>query len=424
MWASAAAAAAPARVTQSPSVSRDEAIRQLDTVRESIDRTLSLIKDGRDDQAFDEAKAGYLSHFEYVEIPLRVVDPQLTSDAETKFAEIRGLISSGASTAEIRSNIVELRGLIDDAERHLTDTGLGAPAVVFGQSFLIIFREGLEAVLLVSVLLGYLEAAKATQYRRPILWGMGVAALATVATFFVLRTALSALPVGREVLEAITALLAVAVLFYVSFWLIARLEQKRWLEFLRARVWSAVSVGSTMALVLVGFTAVYREGFETALFYQALLSFGPGLGVWVAAGLVAGIVALAVVSYVIFRLGRRIPLKAFLSTAVVLLMATSVAFLGNAVRSLQEADVIALHRWPDWPRAPIFLSQSLGYWPSRETITAQLALITVYAVGALYMFVLRPQLRRSTPTPAGGADEGAAGVPADADSAVSVGSRS
>ena len=77
-----------------PVVSRDEAIRQLDTVRDSIDRTLALIKDGRDDQAFEEAKAGYLSHFEYVEIPLRVADPQLTSDAETKFAEIRGLITS------------------------------------------------------------------------------------------------------------------------------------------------------------------------------------------------------------------------------------------------------------------------------------------------------------------------------------------
>ena len=157
----------------------------------------------------------------------------------------------------------------------------------------------------------------------------------------------TALPVGREVLEAITALLAVAVLFYVSFWLIARLEQKRWLEFLRARVWSAVSVGSTAALVLVGFTAVYREGFETALFYQALLSFGSGprrVGRW--PGSSPGIVALAVVSWVIFRLGRAVPLKTFLSAAVVLLMATSVAFLGNAVRSLQEADVIALHRWP------------------------------------------------------------------------------
>jgi high-affinity iron transporter len=398
LWSTSAQAAT--RPAQSGSVSKDEAIRQLDVVRESIDRTLALSKAGQSEKAFAEAKAGYLSHFEYVEIPLRVVAPQLTSDAETKFAEIRGLISTGAPEGEIRSNIIDLRGLIDDAERHLTDTGIGAPAVVFGQSFLIIFREGLEAVLLVSVLLGYLEAAKATQYRRPIVWGMGVAALATLATFFLLRTVLDALPVGREVLEAITALLAVAVLFYVSFWLIARLEQKRWLEFLRARVWAAVSVGSTAALMLVGFTAVYREGFETALFYQALLSFGPGLGMWVAAGLGVGIVALAIVAWAIFRLGRRVPLKAFLSTAVILLMATSVAFLGNAIRSLQEADVIALHRWPDWPRAPIFLSQSLGYWPSRETISAQLALITVYLIGALYVFVIRPWMRPAAPAPA------------------------
>jgi high-affinity iron transporter len=225
--------------------------------------------------------------------------------------------------------------------------------------------------------------------------GMAAAAVATVVTFFVLRTVLAALPFGREVLEAITALIAVVVLFYVSFWLVARLEQKRWLEFLRARVWSAVSVGSTAALVLVGFTAVYREGFETALFYQALLSFGSGIGAWVGAGLAAGVVALAGVSWLIFRLGRQVPVKAFLSAAVILLMATSVAFLGNAVRSLQEADIVGLHRWPDWPRSPIFLSQSLGYWPSRETITAQAALTAVYVLGALYAFVLRPRLRRS-----------------------------
>ena len=84
------------------------------------------------------------------------------------------------------------------------------------------------------------------------------------------------LPFGREVLEAIVGLLAVAMLFYVSFWLIARLEQRRWMEFLQARVWTAVSVGSAASLALIGFTAVYREGFETVLFYQALLSFGDG----------------------------------------------------------------------------------------------------------------------------------------------------
>ncbi|MGH9163920.1 MAG: FTR1 family iron permease [Acidimicrobiales bacterium] len=390
-------APAGAQVGAAPAVSRDEAIRQLDIVRRSIDRTLALIKDGQEDQAFDEAKSGYLSHFEFVEVPLRVADAELTSDAETQFAEIRGLIRSSAPTGEVRSAIVELRRMVDDAERNLTDTGVGAPAVVTGQSFLIIFREGLEAVLLVSVLLGYLEAAKATQYRRPILLGIAAAGVATVVAFVALRTVLTALPLARELLEAFTALLAVAVLFYVSFWLIARLEQKRWLEFLRARVWTAVSVGSTTALMLVGFTAVFREGFETALFYQALLSFGPGLGGYVAAGLAAGLVALAAVSWVIFRLGRRVPIKAFLSTAVVVLMATSVAFLGNAVRALQEADVIGLHRWADWPRAPIFLAQALGYWPSRETLAAQGGLAAVYLAGAVYMFVVRPRLRRSAP---------------------------
>ncbi|HEX2383792.1 MAG TPA: hypothetical protein VHI95_14210, partial [Acidimicrobiales bacterium] len=122
----------PASAQQSTDVSRAEAIRQLDVVRRSIDRTLELIKQGQAEQAFDEAKTGYLSHFELVEVPLRIVNPALTSDAETKFAEIRGLITDDAPVDEIRSNVVELRGLIDDAERQLTDEGFSAPAVVFG----------------------------------------------------------------------------------------------------------------------------------------------------------------------------------------------------------------------------------------------------------------------------------------------------
>ncbi len=380
--------------TGTSSISREQAVEQLSVVRESIDETLALSKSGQSDAAFEAAKDGYLSHFEGVEIPLRVVAPDLTSDAETKFAEIRGLITSGAPTEEIRTSIIELRRLIDDAERELTDTGIGAPAVAATQSFIIIFREGLEAVLLVSVLLGYLEVAKAGRYRKPILWGMVAGVGATIVTFFLLRTVLGAIPLGREILEAVTAIVAVVMLFYVSFWLIARLEQKRWMEFLRARVWSAVAMGSTAALVLVGFTAIYREGFETALFYQALLSFGTGLGVWVALGFVLGVIALGVVAWLIFKLGRRIPIKAFLGVAVVLLMATSVALLGNAVRALQEADVIGLHRLSGWPKAPIFLAQTLGYWPSRETILAQVALTAVYVLGALYVFVLRPRMRR------------------------------
>jgi high-affinity iron transporter len=399
-WLGASGAAAAPQVsiqqvtTSQQSISRAEAIRQLGVVRASIDQTLELVKQGKVDEAYAQAKTGYLDHFEYVELPLRVVAPDLTADAETKFAEIRGLIQDRAPVDVVRTNIIELRRLIDDTERRLTDTGFDAAAVVAGQSFLIIFREGLEAVLLLTALLGYLEATKATQYRKPITWGVIIGLAATALTYLVLRSILAVLPVGRDVLEAAVATAAVAVLLYISFWLIARLEHRRWMEFLRSRLFNAVSIGSTTALVLVGFTAMYREGLETALLYQALVEFGEGLGWWIILGLAVGLIALAVVSYLIFRLGRRLPIKTFLVCAVLLLMATSVAFLGNAVRSLQTADLVSLTPIDGLPHAPIFLSQALGYWPSVQTLASQAVLVAVYLLGATWLLMVRPRRRR------------------------------
>ena len=219
--------------------------------------------------------------------------------------------------------------------------------------------------------------------------------MATVASVFLVDQLFSILPFRREVLEAITALLAVAVLFYVSFWLIARLEQRRWLEFLRARIWTAVSAGSAISLVLIGFTAVYREGFESLLFFQALTSFGTGLGAWVAIGAAAGAIVLGVIATLIFKYGRKLPIKTFLTIAVAFVMATSVAFLGNAVSALQIADVISFTRLESWPHLPIFLAQATGYTPTQETIIAQAALITVYLAGAIWVFVIRPARQRS-----------------------------
>ena len=188
---------------------KDSAIEELHTVRDSIDETLGLLKEGKRDEALAVARSGYLDHFEIVEIPLRAAAPELTLTAEEKFAEIRSSIKVEAPTDEIRTQIVELRGLVDDAERQLTAKGLGAPSLAFGQAFLIMFREGLEAVLLLSALLGYLEATKNTQYRRHILIGVGGAFLATIGTFFAVDAVFAVLPFGREVLEAIVALIAV-----------------------------------------------------------------------------------------------------------------------------------------------------------------------------------------------------------------------
>jgi len=101
-----------------------------------------------------------------------------------------------------------------------------------------------------------------------------------------------------------------------------------------------------------------------------------------------------VVSYLIFRLGRRLPIKTFLVCAVLLLMATSVAFLGNAVRSLQTADLVGLTPIDGLPHAPIFLSQALGYWPSVETLASQGVLVAVYLLGATWLLMVRPRRTR------------------------------
>jgi high-affinity iron transporter len=373
------------------SVSRDQAIDQLRTTSVSIDESLALMKAGKRTEAFEISKAGYLKHFELVEIPLRAANPGLTLKAEEKFAEIRALIRMDAPTDEVRDKVIELRGLVSDAERQLTSKGIAAPSVVFGQAFIITLREGLEAVLLLAILFGFLESSKNGQYRKYIAYGVGAAAVATIASVFLIDELFSILPFGREVLEAITALLAVVVLFYVSFWLIARLEQRRWLEFLKARIWTAVSAGSAVSLVLIGFTSVYREGFESVLFFQALTSFGEGLGLWVALGALSGGIALAVIATAIFKYGRKLPIKTFLTTAVLFVMATSVAFLGNAVGALQVADVISFTRLESWPHLPIFLAQATGYSPTRETVIAQAALASVYILGAVWVFGIRPR---------------------------------
>jgi high-affinity iron transporter len=155
--------------------------------------------------------------------------------------------------------------------------------------------------------------------------------------------------------------------------------------------------------MLIGFTAVYREGFETVLFYEALFSFGKGLAGWIMLGFGLGIVALGAVTVAIFKLGRRLPVKTFLSFAVLLLMATSIAFLGNAVYELQQADVVGYHPLVGWTRLPIYLAQATGYYPTRETVFAQVGLLAVYLIGALWMFVARPmtQRRRGPSAPAG-----------------------
>jgi high-affinity iron transporter len=369
-------------------VDSKEAILELDRARALLDETLRLQRQGRTDAAYTAARNAYLDHFELVEFPLRVRDEALTLDLEEKFADLRNAIQSGGSSGEIRAHVADLRSGLDLAERALSRPGLGAPLIAFVFSFVTLFREGLEAVLVVAAILGFLASTRNQRYQGAVLRGVGLAGVATVITFVLASVVISIAPVQREVLEAATTIFAVAVLFYISFWLFQRLEHRRWMEFLSARVWASTATGSGLALTGVGFTAVFREGFETVLFYRALLFVTGGLEGWVAAGAATAAVVLVGIGFAIFRAGRRIPARRFLAVAVTLIMALSVAFLGNAVRGLQEAALLATTTLHSAPRLPIFLADLTGYHPTAQGVVAQASLAVVYVLGGVWMIAV------------------------------------
>jgi high-affinity iron transporter len=375
-------------------VSLHEAIDELEIARRLVDESVQLYEGGRAEDAYVAARNSYLDHFEYVEIPLRVRDEGLTLAVEEDYASLRNLIEAGAPLNDVEAVSAEVHRGLNEVERTLSEPGLAAPVIALTYAFTILFREGLEAVLIVAAVLAYLEASRNTQYRSPVIKGVLAAVAATVVLFVISSLFLELAPVQRELLEAGTAVLAVAVLFYVSFWLITRLEHRRWMEFVKAKVWAAATTGSTLALAGVGFTAVFREGFETVLFYQALLAFSKGLMGYVALGAAGGVLGLGVVGWIVFRAGRRIPVKAFLTTAVALVMVVSVAFAGNAVRGFQEAALVPVTYFESLPRLPIFLSHLTGWYPTRETILSQGALALIYALGAIWTFVVLPRRER------------------------------
>ncbi len=361
--------------------------------RALLAESLAAFKAGDRDRAYDLSREAYLDHFEFVEIPLRLRNPNLVLDTEFKFAELRNDIRSGAPLSEIRSETADVRAALVDVDRELASKGVAAPLVAFGFSFSILFREGVEAVLLIAILLGSLQAGSAANYKRPLALGVAAAVAATAVVWLLATLVIDIAPLNRELLEAVTALVAVVVLVVVSFWLVSRLEHRRRMEFMRARVASAMAAGTTAAFVGLGFTAVFREGFETVLFYQALALFAQGLILWVVLGAVVAAIALGGVGYAILGLGKRLPLKPMLLTGASVLLLLSVAFVGNAVRSLQSADLIAATP-VSWPRLPVFLAELTGIHPTSQGLIVQGILLALFVLGAVYTFAWQPARRR------------------------------
>jgi high-affinity iron transporter len=367
----------------------------IDRIRMQLDETLRLHKEGNYDGALLTSRSAYLDSYESVEIPLRPIDPDFTLEMEIKFAELRNLIQAHAPYEQVESKVVEIRRGLDESERLVSGTGILAPTIAFSTSFSIIFREGLESALIIGAILTYLEASRNNRFNKHVYYGIVIAIGATAVTWFIAEFIIDISGASRELIEAIAGVSAVAVLFWVSFWVLNKIETKRWIEFVKAKVWKATTTGSIVVFVLLSFFTVYREGFETVLFYQAMLSFAKYMEWYVVAGLVIGLAVIVGTAIVVRKLGRRLPLKVLFALTMGIGAYMSIAFMGNAIREFQELGYISTtHLIGTVPRLDINLAAMTGIHPTVETIVAQIILLAVYVAGSLYILIILPRRQR------------------------------
>jgi len=348
--------------------------RATDLVGEAV----TLAHGGDAAGALGRALDAYMA-FERVEREVGARNGQAARSVERSFGAFRVALVSGDSAARAAA-AADVERALDVAARVATHPG--SANVLFGQSVVIILREGLEAILIIGALMAFLVRAGAEDRRRHLAAGAGLAVVASLVTAGLFATILRGSLAHQEAFEGVTMLLASVVLFGVASWMVSKVEAERWRTFVRARIEDALSSGRTLALAGVAFLAVYREGVETILFYAALLGTAksaPGVAaVWI--GLAAGGGVLALLYAGMQRWGMRIPIRPFFAVTGMLLTVMAVSFAGQGVAELQGAGWV--------PATPLRLPTlpALGIFPTVQTTLAQVALGLAFVIALLWAF--------------------------------------
>src|SRR5436190_18746383 len=250
----------------------------------------------------------------------------------------------------------------------------------FVQAAVILLREGLEAMLVIAALAGYLTKAGAG-HRIQALYG---GAIAAVGASIIAAWLFAVLNSGRhsDVLEGIIILVAAALMLYVSGWLMVKQDPRGWQEYLAHKADHALSQDTVWAVGALAFLAVFREGAETVLFINALATTEGGWSAGLFAGLAAATAGLAVLFYFINLIARKLPLRPLFIITSAFLFAMAIKFIGEAVQEFQEQTIISVTelKGASWLNV-------LGLNPTLEAVSIQ-GLVILFAL-ATYSVVQR-----------------------------------
>ena len=343
--------------------------------------------DGRKGAAL--VNEAYYQHYEklgFEKTVMSAISGARVSEVENQFKETRKSMVGGKPEVEIKRNVQTLKSMIVTDAKVLDE---GAAAKVnpfvsfvtssFGQAFIILLREGLEASLVVAAVIAYLAKQGYKRMLKYIYLGVVGGLIASAIMAALLTFIFKAAGSHQEVFEGVTALIAMVMLLYTSNWMLSKTDHEAWSAYVDEKTKQSISNGSVMSLAILSFLAVFREGAETVIFYEALLAMDTAenhIPVWW--GALTATIALVVIFLIIRFTSVKIPYKQFFNVMSILVSVLVVIFAGSGLHELIEADVFDGIYMASWPT-----NDFLGLYPYVQTVVFQIVMAII--VIALYI---------------------------------------
>jgi high-affinity iron transporter len=344
----------------------------LATGRQLLQQSLAAYQAGDRAHARDLALAAYLDGFEPVEAVLGARDGSIVARVETAMGGLRAAIARGADPADVGARINAISALFDEAEAALAPDQESAVSTFIG-AFTILFREGLEALLIVVGMLAFLRKGGRAEMTRPVHFGWTSALVAGGLTWWAATGLIEVSGASRELTEGFGSLLAAAVLLFVGIWMHGKSRADEWQRYIKHKVGHALSRKSGWFLFMLAFIAVYREVFETILFYAAMAQQHAQALV---GGALAGGAALAVIAVTMLKFSQRLPIAKFFAYSSALVAVLAVVLAGKGVAALQESGMVGVDPVSWAPRIPM-----LGIFPTGQGLIVQLATLAILVAG-------------------------------------------
>lgn len=305
---------------------------------------------------------------EGMEQEIALSDPSLKTKLESEFNAVIGQAMRLAPKENVEKAWQALsKSLQQTADNHQSPESSFISVLL--QSFFILLREGFEAMLVIMALVTYLR--RTNPERVKIIWyGVYLALIASFATAYLITSVYEISGEAQEALEGVTMLLAAAVLFYVSYWLISKSESTKWQKYINTKIGAAVKTGSAYTLAFAAFLAVYREGAETVLFYQALALGASDQSMALVSGFALALVSLIILFFIMRSATMRLPMGLFFSVTAILLYYLAFVFVGKGILELQLA-----HWITSTPIESMISIEFLGIFPTIEGVISQLVFL-------------------------------------------------